>query len=57
MVVKKKLNTKTHGGDISPLLQGGHDNMVSSITTLGTPHNGTHAADELEMKHLFVKWF
>ena len=43
MVVKKKLNTKTHGGDISPLLQGGHDNMVSSITTLGTPHNGTHA--------------
>lgn len=38
---------KTHGGDISPLLQGGHDNMVSSITTLGTPHNGTHAEDEL----------
>ncbi|MEJ7483534.1 YSIRK-type signal peptide-containing protein [Staphylococcus hominis] len=38
---------KEHGGDISPLLQGGHDNMVSSITTLGTPHNGTHAADEL----------
>ena len=38
---------KTHGGDISPLLQCGHDNMVSSITTLGTPHNGTHAADEL----------
>ena len=38
---------KTHGGEISPLLQGGHDNMVSSITTLGTPHNGTHAADEL----------
>lgn len=38
---------KTHGGDISPLLQGGHDNMVSSITTLGTPHNGTHAADDL----------
>lgn len=38
---------KTHGGDISPLLQGGHNNMVSSITTLGTPHNGTHAADEL----------
>lgn len=38
---------KTHGGDISPLLQGGHDNMVSSITTLGTPHNGTHASDKL----------
>ena len=47
MVVKKKLNTKTHGGDISPLLQGGHDNMVSSITTLGTPHNGTHASDKI----------
>ena len=27
--------------------KGGHDNMVSSITTLGTPHNGTHTADEL----------
>lgn len=38
---------KTHGGDISPLLQGGHDNMVSSITTLGTPHNGTHASDKI----------
>ncbi|MDW3787714.1 YSIRK-type signal peptide-containing protein [Staphylococcus saprophyticus] len=38
---------KAHGGDISPLLQGGQDNMVSSITTLGTPHNGTHASDKL----------
>ncbi len=36
---------KEHGGDISPLFKGGHDNMVSSITTLGTPHNGTHASD------------
>lgn len=34
-----------HGGDISPLYQGNHDNMISSITTLGTPHNGTHASD------------
>ena len=34
-------------GEISPLYQGGHDNMVSSITTLGTPHNGTHASDLL----------
>ena len=34
-----------HGGDISPLFQGNHDNMVASITTLGTPHNGTHASD------------
>lgn len=38
---------KEHGGTISPLFQGNHDNMISSITTLGTPHNGTHAADEL----------
>ncbi|MCD8892510.1 YSIRK-type signal peptide-containing protein [Staphylococcus nepalensis] len=38
---------KQHSGEISPLFQGNHDNMISSITTLATPHNGTHAADEL----------
>ncbi|HHU6749921.1 TPA: YSIRK-targeted triacylglycerol lipase [Staphylococcus pseudintermedius] len=38
---------KEHGGDISPLFTGKNDNMVSSITTLGTPHNGTHASDQL----------
>ncbi|GGI36901.1 YSIRK-targeted triacylglycerol lipase [Staphylococcus capitis] len=38
---------KEHGGEISPLYKGNNDNMVSSITTLGTPHNGTHASDEL----------
>ena len=38
---------KQHGGDISPLYKGGQDNMVSSITTLATPHNGTHASDKL----------
>ncbi|MFQ3848565.1 YSIRK-type signal peptide-containing protein [Staphylococcus shinii] len=38
---------KEHGGNISPLFQGKHDNMVNSITTIGTPHNGTHAADAL----------
>ncbi|MEX2948747.1 YSIRK-type signal peptide-containing protein [Staphylococcus warneri] len=38
---------KKHGGTISPLFKGNHDNMVSSITTLGTPHNGTHASDLL----------
>ena len=38
---------RVHGGDISPLYQGQHDNMISSITTLGTPHNGTHASDLL----------
>lgn len=36
---------KKHGGEISPLYKGGQDNMVSSITTLAAPHNGTHAAD------------
>lgn len=36
---------KEHGGTISPLYQGNHDNMVSSITTVATPHNGTTAAD------------
>ena len=29
------------------LFKGGQDNMVSTITTLGTPHNGTPAADKL----------
>lgn len=38
---------KEHGGEISPLFSGKNDNMVSSITTLGTPHNGTHASDQL----------
>ena len=36
---------KQHGGSISPLFKGGQDNMISSITTLAAPHNGTHAAD------------
>ena len=44
---QKKLNIKNNMVEISPLFQGGHDNMVSSITTLGTPHNGTHASDLL----------
>ncbi|MFW3591361.1 YSIRK-targeted triacylglycerol lipase [Staphylococcus caprae] len=38
---------KEHGGTISPLYKGNNDNMVSSITTLASPHNGTHASDEL----------
>ncbi|WP_210122842.1 YSIRK-type signal peptide-containing protein [Staphylococcus sp. GDY8P176P] len=38
---------KQHGGDIAPVFQGNNDNMISSITTLATPHNGTHAADQL----------
>ncbi|MCU5747010.1 YSIRK-type signal peptide-containing protein [Staphylococcus sp. SQ8-PEA] len=38
---------KKHGGEISPLYTGKNDNMVSSITTIATPHNGTHASDLL----------
>ncbi|PHK49023.1 YSIRK-targeted triacylglycerol lipase [Staphylococcus edaphicus] len=38
---------QAHGGEISPLYQGNNDNMINSITTLGTPHNGTIAADKL----------
>ena len=38
---------KKHGGEISELHKGNHDGMVSSITTLATPHNGTHASDLL----------
>ncbi|HHV8921691.1 TPA: YSIRK domain-containing triacylglycerol lipase Lip2/Geh [Staphylococcus aureus] len=37
---------KAHGGEISPLFVGGKNNMVASITTLGTPHNGSQAADK-----------
>lgn len=38
---------KHHFGTISPLLRGHHDNMISSITTIATPHNGTYASDLL----------
>lgn len=38
---------KSHGGVISDIFTGGHDNMVTSITTIATPHNGTHASDGL----------
>ncbi|PTI59197.1 triacylglycerol lipase [Staphylococcus xylosus] len=38
---------KQHGGTISPLFQGQKDNMISSITTLATPHNGSQASDKL----------
>lgn len=36
---------KAHGGEVAPLFKGGSDNMISTITTLGTPHNGSHASD------------
>lgn len=41
-----------HGGEISPLYQGGNDDMVTSVTTIVTPHNGTHAADQLGNEQL-----
>ncbi|MEX6339943.1 YSIRK-targeted triacylglycerol lipase [Staphylococcus arlettae] len=41
-----------HGGEISPLFQGGNDDMITSVTTVGTPHNGTHAADQLGNEQL-----
>ncbi|MCG3401144.1 triacylglycerol lipase [Staphylococcus massiliensis] len=36
---------KEHGGKISPLFKGQKDHMVSSMTTLATPHNGTYASE------------
>lgn len=38
---------KEHGGEISPLFKEQKDNMISSITTLVTPHNGSAASDNL----------
>ena len=43
---------RQHGGTISDLFKGGKDNMVASITTLGTPHNGTPAADKIGTRKL-----
>ncbi|AKS67981.1 YSIRK-targeted triacylglycerol lipase [Staphylococcus coagulans] len=43
---------KQHGGEISPLFLGGQDNMIASITTLGTPHNGSQAADKIGNKDI-----
>ncbi|ANZ34210.1 YSIRK-targeted triacylglycerol lipase [Staphylococcus carnosus] len=44
---------RAHGGTISPLFEGGQDNMISSITTLGTPHNGSAAADRVGNQQAF----
>ncbi|MEB8095862.1 hypothetical protein NGH44_11975 [Staphylococcus caprae] len=38
---------KQHGGEISPLLQGGNNRMISSLTTIGGPHNGSFIADKV----------
>lgn len=44
---EERLYQQQHGGTLSPLYQGGQDGMITSITTIATPHNGTHAADQL----------
>ncbi|WP_392450212.1 YSIRK-targeted triacylglycerol lipase [Staphylococcus massiliensis] len=41
---------KEHGGHISPLYTGNKDGMISSITTIATPHKGTHASDDFGNK-------
>ncbi|KAB2478251.1 YSIRK-targeted triacylglycerol lipase [Staphylococcus sp. CH99b_3] len=41
-----------YGGESSPLYQGGNDDMITSVTTIVTPHNGTHAADQLGNEQL-----
>ncbi|WP_425319122.1 YSIRK-targeted triacylglycerol lipase [Staphylococcus lutrae] len=42
-----------YGGEISPLFLGGLDHMIASITTLGTLHNGSQAADKLANTEFF----
>ncbi|WP_436862654.1 YSIRK-targeted triacylglycerol lipase [Staphylococcus caeli] len=38
---------QAHGGEVSSLFKGQQDNMIASITTLATPHNGSPASDNL----------
>ncbi|WP_281183344.1 YSIRK-targeted triacylglycerol lipase [Staphylococcus schleiferi] len=46
---------KQHGGTISPLFQGNHDHLISSITTIATPHDGTVASDDLGNKDIIKR--
>ncbi|RIM74790.1 esterase/lipase family protein, partial [Staphylococcus arlettae] len=48
---------KKHGGDIPVIFKGGNDNMVSSVTTIATPHNGTFISDKLGNKPIVRKLF
>ncbi|MGW7935013.1 lipase-like domain-containing protein [Staphylococcus xylosus] len=48
---------KKHGGDISEIFAGGNNNMVSSVTTIATPHNGTFISDKLGNKPIARKLF
>ncbi|MGW8000009.1 lipase-like domain-containing protein [Staphylococcus xylosus] len=48
---------KKHGGDIPEIFAGGNNNMVSSVTTIATPHNGTFISDKLGNKPIARKLF
>ncbi|MGW7998111.1 lipase-like domain-containing protein [Staphylococcus xylosus] len=48
---------KKHGGDILEIFAGGNNNMVSSVTTIATPHNGTFISDKLGNKPIARKLF
>ncbi len=44
-----------HGGQISPLLKGGNEDMISSLTTVAGPHNGSFVADKIANKPFIRK--
>ncbi|HHQ1541287.1 TPA: lipase [Staphylococcus aureus] len=48
---------KKHGGELPTIFKGGNYNMVSSVTTVATPHNGTFISDKLGNKPLVRKLF
>ncbi|MGV2874453.1 triacylglycerol lipase [Macrococcus capreoli] len=48
---------KSHQVKISPLFQGGKDDMINTITTIGTPHNGTFVADRIGKSNLIKSFF
>ncbi|MFO3689185.1 esterase/lipase family protein [Staphylococcus felis] len=48
---------KQHGGTIAPLFQGNFDNMVASVTSVATPHNGTYISDKLGNRPIVRKLF
>ncbi|MFC6118731.1 esterase/lipase family protein [Macrococcoides bohemicum] len=46
-----------HHLKVASLFIGGQDNMINTITTIGTPHNGTYIADRLGNKNLIKSFF
>ncbi|NJI01597.1 esterase/lipase family protein [Staphylococcus agnetis] len=36
-----------HGGNISPILKGGNNDMISSLTTVAGPHNGSLISEKI----------